>query len=297
MKCIPLLIFCFCYPFSAPGNDAAVSGSQKAAGQPTLFEENNPALPGRTHAIARMSDGTVKQSTSPVRIQTIRGGDVSMKFALGGRPLSFARGNGVNLINTADPGPGFYLTTGSETDEKTIPIIFMESKDGKLLATAADGTRITLSVNAGKTHVSFSLEKMENVPDHTEPILRFRVNFKNVCPELVPFDYMCTTSGKWASIRCFCTASWPFLWRRAESDPLGGFALFVPSGDDDHNEALLRVWTEENVPHPRVNGQWNYERATQWVQEWREKFEHCSTLGVSAEKPEDLDLLFEHAKN
>ena len=296
MKYIPLLIFCFCYPFSAPGNDAAVSGSQKAAGQPTLFEENNPALPGRTHAIARMSDGTVKQSTSPVRIQTIRGGDVSMKFALGGSPLSFARGNGVNLINTADPGPGFYLTTGSETDEKTIPIIFMESKDGKLLATAADGTRITLLVNAGKTHVSFSLEEMENVPDHTEPILRFRVNFKNVCPELVPFDYMCTTSGKWASIRCFCTASWPFLWRRAESDPLGGFALFVPSGDDDHNEAVLRVWTEENVPHPRVNGQWNYERATQWVQEWREKFEHCSTLGVSAEKPEDLDLLFEHAK-
>ena len=50
--------------------------------------------------------------------QTIKGGDVTMTFGADGKPLSYTRGNGSNLINTADPGPGFVLTTGAGTTEK-----------------------------------------------------------------------------------------------------------------------------------------------------------------------------------
>jgi dipeptidyl aminopeptidase/acylaminoacyl peptidase len=95
--------------------------------------------------------------------QTIKGGDVSLSFAPDGKPLTFTRGNSSNLLNTKDPGLGFYMTTGAGAEEKTIPFTSLESKDGKLILTADDKTRATLAVNAGRRHISFRLEKLENV--------------------------------------------------------------------------------------------------------------------------------------
>jgi hypothetical protein len=154
--------------------------------------------------------------------QTIKGGNVTLTFAADGKPLAYARGNATNILNPKDPGPGFYMTTGSGAEEKTIPFTSIESKDGKLILTADDKTRATLAVNAGPNYFSFRLEQLENVPKDSEPVLNFKLNFNNACPQFVPFDYMCITSGRWASIRCFGTASWPFFWKRGASDPLGG---------------------------------------------------------------------------
>ena len=228
--------------------------------------------------------------------QTIKGGDVSLSFAPDGKPLTFTRGNSTNLLNTKDPGLGFYMTTGAGAEEKTIPFTSLESKDGKLILTADDKTRATLAVNAGRRHISFRLEKLENVPKDSEPVLNFKLNFSNACPEFIPFDYMCITSGKWASLRCFGTASWPYLWKRGDRDPLGGFAFFVPENEDDHNETILRIWTEEKVPHPKVEGEWTYERAKAWVQEWEKTFQDTHILTIGAGKPEELDGLIEYAK-
>ena len=125
----------------------------------------------------------------------------------------------------------------------------------------------TLAVNAGQRHISFNLEKIENVPKDSEPVLNFRLNFINAYPQLIPFDYMCITSGRWHTIRSIGTASWPFLWKRGDRDPLGGFAFYVPENEDDHNETILRIWTEEKVPHPKVEGKWTYERAKAWVED------------------------------
>jgi len=139
----------------ALGEERAESGVQKAAGPNILFEETSPVPLTRTQTIAITSDGIPKRLTAPARTQTIKGGDVTMKFGAGSKPLSFTRGNGGNLINTADPSPGLYLTTLSGSEDKTVPIIFVESKNGKLIATAADGTRVTFAVNAGQAHISF----------------------------------------------------------------------------------------------------------------------------------------------
>jgi hypothetical protein len=228
--------------------------------------------------------------------QTIKGGDVSLSFAPDGKPLTFTRGNSTNLLNTKDPGLGFYMTTGAGAEEKTIPFTSLESKDGKLILTADDKTRATLAVNAGRRHISFRLEKLENVPKDSEPVLNFRLNFINAFPQLIPFDYMCITSGRWHTIRSIGTASWPFLWKRGDRDPLGGFAFFVPENEDDHNETILRIWTEEKVPHPKVEGKWTYERAKAWAEEWEKTFETTHGLTISAEKPEDLDVLIDYAK-
>lgn len=229
--------------------------------------------------------------------QTIKGGDVTMSFSADGKPVSFTRGNGTNLINTQNPGKGFYLTTGAPPDEKTIPITSLESKDGNLILTAADESRFTLAVNAGNSYISLRLLKVENVPKGSEPVLRLQATFNNICPFVVPLDYMVGTGDVfYARGRTTMNISWPFLWIRGGNDPLGGVAFFVPLHDDDHNESLLRLWTEEKMPHPKIKGEWTYERAKAWVDEWKQKFANTHTLSLSAEKPEDLEVLFDYAK-
>lgn len=229
--------------------------------------------------------------------QRITGGEVVMTFGADGKPLSFTRGNGPNLIRQADPGPGFVLTYGSGDAATTLPLTSLESKDNHLIASAGPDTpRVTFAVTAGQTHIGFRIKNVEHVAPGDKPVLGFRADFTNVCPQVVPFDYMTVSRGEWASKRCFISVSWPYLWSRGPDDPLGGFAFFIPRDDDDHNESLLRIWTEEPLPHPKIAGPWTLEHARQWVKEWQETFARGDQLTICAKKPEDLDVLIDYAK-
>jgi hypothetical protein len=222
---------------------------------------------------------------------------VTLSLSAEGKPLSYTIGNGSNLLLPNNSGLGFYLTTGSGPKAATIPFVSAESKDGKLILTAEDQTRVTLAANAGDRYISFNLENIENVPAGTQPILNFLLQFQpGVFPETLAFDYMCLAGGGQETKRSKTSVSWPYFWQRAENDPPGGFAFFVPQNDEEHNEAILRIWTEEKVPHPNVGGEWTYDRAKQWAEEWKQNAQDQTYLVVSAEKPEDLDPLIEFAK-
>lgn len=229
--------------------------------------------------------------------QTITGGDVVMTFGANGKPLSFTRGTGPNLIRTVDPGPGFVLTYGTGDAATTLPLTTLESKDNRLIASAGpDKPRVTFAVTTGQTHIGFRIVNVENVAPGDRPVLSFQANFDNVGPEVVPFDYMTVSRGEWARKRSFMSVSWPYLWSRGADDPLGGFAFFIPRDDDDHNESLLHIWTEENLPHPKIAGEWTLDRARQWVKDWQETFARQDQLTICAKKPEDLDTLIDYAK-
>lgn len=107
---------------------------------------------------------------------------------------------------------------------------------------------------------------------------------------------MTVSRGEWASRRCFISVSWPYLWSRGADDPLGGFAFFLPRDDDDHNESLLHIWAEENLPHPKIGRQLDARRARQWVEQWQKTFTRRDQLIISAKKPADLDVLIDYAK-
>jgi hypothetical protein len=228
---------------------------------------------------------------------TITGGEVVMTFAADGRPLSFTRRNGPNLVRQADPGPGFFLAFGSGASEKRLPLATWESEGDTLVASAGpDGPRVTFIVTAGRSHIAFRIKDVANIQAGQQPVVRFQANFDSVCPEVVPLDYMTVSRGEWAARRSFIEVSWPYLWRRSADDPLGGFAFFIPLDDDDQNESLLHIWTEEDLPHPRVAGDWTLDRARRWVQEWQDTFARADQLIICAKKPEDLDVLVDYAK-
>lgn len=262
---------------SASQPEASAAVANKPAGQPKILAtETGNSGPGA---------------------QTINGGDVIMTFGADGKPLSFTRGSGENLIRTADPGPGFILTYGRGASEKIVPLTSLESKDGNLIASAGpDQARVTFAVTAGPSHIAFQIKQIENIPPTDTPVLSFQANFNNVCPEVVPLDYMTYSRGLWASVRSFISVSWPYLWNRGDGDPLGGFAFFVPLNDEDHNESLLNIWVEENLPHPKIGGEWTVERARQWVKEWQDRFRETHTLYISAKTPANLDVLIDYAK-
>ena len=110
--------------------------------------------------------------------QTIKGGNVTFMLSAEGKPLSYTIGNSTNLLFPDNFGPGFYLTTGTGAEEKTIPFVSSESKDGNLILTAEDKTRVTIAVNAGDRFISFRLENIENAPEGTQPVLNFRTSFQ-----------------------------------------------------------------------------------------------------------------------
>ncbi|MEN9468962.1 MAG: hypothetical protein RL630_695, partial [Verrucomicrobiota bacterium] len=254
-----------------------------------LLASCKPAQPPKVTA--------TESGKSGLGAQTIKGGNVTLSLSADGKPLSYTIRNGSNLLRPNDAGPGFYLTTGTGAEEKTIPFTSAESKDGKLILTAEDKTRVTLAVNAGDRYIPFRLEKIEDVPKDSEPTLNFLLNYQwGALPETVPFDYMCLAGGRFETRRSYTQASWPYLWKRANNDPLGGFAFFVPQNDEEHNEALLRIWTEEKIPHPKVEGKWTYDVAKKWAEEWNKNADDITHLIVSAEKPEDLDPLIDYAK-
>ena len=49
--------------------------------------------------------------------QTIKGGNVTLSLSAEGKPVSYTIGNGTNLLRPNDPGPGFYMTTGTGAEE------------------------------------------------------------------------------------------------------------------------------------------------------------------------------------
>jgi len=280
------------FGFFCVGTPTTAFGSQPAG--PPRGGAANPAITGAAGAPKIVATATGKSGSGG---QTITGGEVVLQFAADGKPLSFTRGDGPNLVRQSDPGPGFFLTYGTGAAETTLPLTSLESKDGDLIASAGPDTpRFTLAVIAGSTHIGFRIKQVENVPASEKPILSFRANFNNVCPEVVPLDYMTASRGEWARKRAFILVSWPYLWHRGPDDPLGGFVFFIPRDDDDHNDSLLRIWTEENLPHPKIAGPWTLERARQWVKDWQETFTNCDQLTICAKKPEDLEILIDYAK-
>jgi hypothetical protein len=69
---------------------------------------------------------------------------------------------------------------------------------------------------------------------------------------------------------------------------LGGFAVYAKQDDADEDETLLRIWVEEKLPHPKVDGQWTVERARQWIAEWQRMFADRSQMILEGESIEEL---------
>ncbi len=54
--------------------------------------------------------------------------------------------------------------------------------------------------------------------------------------------------------------------QRSPQNPLGSIAMWTPG--EDWDDVLYQIWTTEDIPHPKVDGEWTIERAQEWIAEY-----------------------------
>ena len=194
-------------------------------------------------------------------------GTFALTFDKDGRPASGHRKtDGAEFLRAGNGGQGFYLKS-PDTDPVRLNKLTLQP-DGRLSAQSDDGTKeVFFRVTHGQRHLALRIERVAGMPPERLAELHFEMNAD---PRLrvLPLDYM-TQADNWDyGVR----VAWADFWHRSPQDPLGGFAIYEKTDDDDEDATLLRLWVEEKLPHPKVAGAWTMERAHQWVEDWQHRF-------------------------
>lgn len=226
-------------------------------------------------------------SAAPLRIGTPE--TVSLEFAADGRPKSFQAAH-KELLNASDPGAGFTLHGGDLSRPGPVEFSFRTmSFDGKQMVISLNlNSRITFDVKATERYLAFRIARVEGIPRKDLLWLRFNMNVGDGV-KCLPLDYM--TQIRYGAR----VVNFPWLWKRQDALPMGGFVLYAPSSPEDEDETLLRIWTGERLPHPKIAGEWNVKAARQWLTDWQKSFADQSQMLISASSNQELYQLADYA--
>jgi hypothetical protein len=146
----------------------------------------------------------------------------------------------------------------------------------RLLARSADGLhQVEFAITRGVRHCAWRIATVTG-------IATARATVRVGCHDLAGAHRLRAIDLDWMSeVRSgerWFEYSWGHLDHPVAPGNLGGMALYVAADDADEDEALLHVWVDEQLPHPRVVGPWTLEGARAWVQEWQRRFADRSQL-------------------
>ena len=221
----------------------------------------------------------------------LKAGRFTLRFSADGRPGALHETvGGKELLRADQPGGGFVLAHSPTHD---IPLSRLAlAGDGRLTAASENGTqRVVFRVTCRQRCLAFRIERLIGIPTTGLYALRFELNASDAVVAM-PLDYMTVDGGRPGQVRI----RWPFLWNRDKSNPLGGFALYTRTGDADEDETILRIWVQEHLPHPKVDGEWDIETARRWVANWVGTFADRGRMTVEAESVADLVEAAGHAR-
>lgn len=214
---------------------------------------------------------------------------LSLTFSADGRPQSF-QAAGRELLDTLNPGAGFTLQGSDSSRPGPVEFPFKTlSFDGKqLVISLTPNSRITFDVKATDRYLAFRISRVEGIPRRNLLWLRLQMSLGEGVKSL-PLDYMTQIRHGAREV------DFPWLWKRQDALPMGGFALYAPTSPEDEDETLLHLWTREGLPHPKVAGEWNMETARQWLADWQRTFADQSQMLISASTNKELYQLADYA--
>lgn len=214
-------------------------------------------------------------------------GKFSLSFASDGRPASIKTiPQNEELLDTLTPGAGFYLKCKGDA---LIPMTNVTVKDGELIVSAEFGTpQVTFSVKKADGYAVFRIERLKSMTVQNDLSLHFEMKTIGGV-RAIALDYMTDV----ADVNGCITVDWNNLSNRHPDNPLGGFAIFYGADEAEEDEALLQIWANENLPHPKIEGCWNYNTAKKWLADWQGIFADQSRLWLDAS---NLDELYEGVK-
>ncbi len=214
---------------------------------------------------------------------------LALEFAADARPKSL-RVAGRELLDVTNPGAGFTLHGSEPARPGPVEFPFRTmSFDGKQMVISLNpNSRITFDLKTTERYLAFRISRVEGIPKQNLLWLRFHMNVGDSV-KCLPLDYMTKVRGGAREVH------FPWLWKRQDKLPMGGFVLYAPSSAEDEDETLLRIWAGEGLPHPKVAGEWNVEAARQWLAGWQKMFADQSQMLISASSNQELYQLADYA--
>jgi hypothetical protein len=211
-----------------------------------------------------------------------------LRFAADGKPLSFKLlPEGTELLRTENPNNGFVVKNRSNEQLPMTRLKLIDNGERLVASTGDGGQEVTFRLKPGRGHIGFQVEKLVRfspVPDLT---LAFQMNVASSV-QVIPHNYMVRTN-RIPGDRQLLEANWPSLWNVHRGDDPGGFSLYYGGNQEELDDELLRVWATQPIAHPKIEGDWTYERAKDWVGKWLAKFgNHQGTIVLEADNLADL---------
>jgi hypothetical protein len=232
-------------------------------------------------------------------------------FSAMGKLYSFLNEQKKEVLDQANPGKGFYLILNSLY---TILLSEIEYKNDILRVSSKNKTQsVWFLVIPREEYCYFKIIKFEGIPITNHLSLHFEMNITGLV-KAFDTDYMTFVKNKTpkideefehAIINGLITKSptdgdvhviFNYIWNRNPENPLGSFALYAPLNDDDEDDIILKIWANENMPHPNVDKVWTYDYAKKWVAKWQELFVSRNQFMLEGESLEDLYKGAEYAK-
>jgi hypothetical protein len=205
-----------------------------------------------------------------------------LEFDSDGRPASFKTQNdNKEMLGRSFPGEGFFITN---VDKARMRLTNLQLKEGKLIAASANGTQEAIfTVKEADRYLRFIIESLKGFPADSGFILAFDMK-ADPSVRVFATDYMTDETNRGDGI----SVEWNYLWNRDKANPLGSFALYQAPDKAAEDDILLQIWAGESLPHPKIQGEWTYQRAKEWVSQWQMMFKDQSQFILEAENLQDL---------
>ena len=168
---------------------------------------------------------------------------------------------------------------GKETTTP-LPDLHLDGKD-RLIARSMDRKRqILFKITRGIRHIGLRIAAVHGISTDREGV---RVAIYDIEGKrrfrAIDLDWMAEIGGGHNRIEF----RWDHLDHPVAPGNLGGMAFYTAADDTDEDEALLHIWVEEQMAHPKVAGHWTLERARAWLKNWQSVFADRSQMILEGE--------------
>ena len=173
---------------------------------------------------------------------------------------------------------------GGERREVALQPVPMEDGQILLKPKGKELPAFTLKAIDKECYFVLKITSMKNTK-HEHAIEFIMTNLQSQQIDWLPLDSVTKKTYRRGGHARFCGVQ-----QRNEVNPLGSIAMWSKRADKDNDEVLYKIWTSENIPHPKVDGKWTIERAKQWNADYvrlvRDGYKNMMYIGPR--KPEDL---------
>lgn len=222
-------------------------------------------------------------------------GAFALRFGLDGRPASLQTPDGTERLDPNDAGPGFVLRQADYDYQRPTETLLarlsrLRVEGSRLTAASEDGQYgVDFTVKSTEKYLALRIAALHGIPADPAYSLHFETR-TDAAVRAFELDYMTAVRRRGSQLE----VNWYNLYNRNECNPPGGFAFYVRTGDDDEDDTILRIWAEEDLPHPRTGGPWDLAAARAWTARWMQTFRTRGQLILAgnslAELKEGIDF-------